>query len=108
VESILINKDERENQGIDKFKNCPTQRALDGWESAPFLSFINAQAESCSRSFVHARPPASTDYCSCQVLRENHFSCDFPSVTGPKTKSVDRDLALRAYFFILQDDLFHI
>jgi hypothetical protein len=37
----------------------PTQRALDGWDSAAFLGFIYAQAESCSRSFVHARPPAS-------------------------------------------------
>jgi len=51
-----------------------TQRALDGWDcpalmrlgwamltgsslarSAPFSSFIYTQAESCSRSFVHAR-----------------------------------------------------
>jgi hypothetical protein len=62
----------------------------------------------CGIFRLYPHPPASTDYCSCQVLRENHFSCDFPSVTGPKTKSVDRDLALRAYFFILQDDLFHI
>jgi hypothetical protein len=71
---------------------------LDGWDSAPFSGFIYTQAESCSRSFVHARPPASTDYCSCQVLRENHFSCGFPSATGPKTKSADRDLALRQIF----------
>jgi len=27
-------------------KTCPTQRALDGWDSAPFLGFIYAQAES--------------------------------------------------------------
>jgi hypothetical protein len=37
----------------------PTKRALDGWDSAAFSGFIYAQAESCSRSFVHARPPAS-------------------------------------------------
>jgi len=35
-------------------KKRPTKRALDGWDSAPFLGFIFAQAESCSRSFVHA------------------------------------------------------
>jgi len=32
-----------------------TKRALDGWDSAPFLVFIYTQTESCSRSFVHAR-----------------------------------------------------
>jgi len=36
-------------------KRRPTKRALDGWESAPFSGFIYTQAESCSRSFVHAR-----------------------------------------------------
>jgi hypothetical protein len=40
-------------------KPHPTKRALDGWDSAPFSGFIYTQAESCSRSFVHARPPAS-------------------------------------------------
>jgi len=39
-------------------KGKPTKRALDGWDSAPFLSFIYTQAESCSRSFIHVRPPA--------------------------------------------------
>jgi len=37
----------------------PTKRALDGWDSAAFSSIFHAQTESCSRSFVHARPPAS-------------------------------------------------
>jgi hypothetical protein len=85
-----------------------TPRALDAGESAAFSSIFLASSFFLLSNRIHARPSASTDYCSCQVLRENHFSCDFPSVTGPKTKSVDRDLALRAYFFILQDDLFHI
>ena len=37
----------------------PTKRALDGWDSAAFSGFSYTQAESCSRSFIHARPPAS-------------------------------------------------
>ena len=56
----------------------PTKRALDGWgcqapmrfvwamlaggslaQSAAFSSIFHAQTESCSRSFIHARPPAS-------------------------------------------------
>jgi hypothetical protein len=40
-------------------QNSPTKRALDGWDSAAFSGFIYTQAESCSRSFVHTRPPAS-------------------------------------------------
>jgi hypothetical protein len=28
-------------------------------QSAAFSGFIYAQAESCSRSFIHVRPPAS-------------------------------------------------
>ena len=40
-------------------KGWLTQRALDGWDSAALLSFIYTQAESCSRSFVHARPLAA-------------------------------------------------
>ena len=42
-----------------KAKSHLTKRALDGWDSAPLSGFIYTQAESCSRSFVHARPPAS-------------------------------------------------
>jgi hypothetical protein len=38
----------------------PTPRALDGWDSVAFSSFINAQTESCSQSFIHARPPQVT------------------------------------------------
>ena len=40
-------------------KKRPTKRALDGWDSAPFSGFIYTRTESCSRSFIHARPPAS-------------------------------------------------
>ena len=40
-------------------KNGLTQRALDGWDSAPFSGFIYTRTESCSRSFIYARPPAS-------------------------------------------------
>ena len=40
-------------------KHRPTQRALDGWESTAFSGIIYARTESCSRSFIHARPPAS-------------------------------------------------
>jgi hypothetical protein len=40
-------------------KSGLTKRALDGWDSAAFSSIFHAQAESCSRSFFHARPPAS-------------------------------------------------
>jgi hypothetical protein len=47
-----------QNKKIDK-NRCPTKRALDGWDSAPFSDFIYARTESCSRSFVHARPPES-------------------------------------------------
>jgi hypothetical protein len=36
-----------------------TQRALDGWDSAAFSGIFYAQAESCSQSFVHARPAAA-------------------------------------------------
>jgi hypothetical protein len=40
-------------------ENRPTKRALDGWDSAAFSGFIYTQAESCSQSFIHIRPPAS-------------------------------------------------
>jgi hypothetical protein len=36
-----------------------TKRALDGWDSVAFSGFIYTQAESCSRSFIYVRPPAS-------------------------------------------------
>jgi hypothetical protein len=42
-----------------KVKGGLTMRALDGWDSAPSSSFIYTRTESCSRSFIHARPPAS-------------------------------------------------
>ena len=44
---------------IERQKNCPTKRALDGWDSAAFSGFIYARTESCSQSFIYARPPAS-------------------------------------------------
>jgi len=37
----------------------PTQRAADGGDSAAFSGFFHAQAESCSRSFISARPTAA-------------------------------------------------
>jgi hypothetical protein len=37
----------------------PTKRAADGGDSAAFSGFFYAQAESCSRSFIHARPTAA-------------------------------------------------
>ena len=40
-------------------KSGLTKRALDGWDSAAFTGIFYAQAESCSRSFIHVRPPAS-------------------------------------------------
>ena len=40
-------------------KKRPTKRALDGWDSAPFSGIFHTRTESCSRSFIHARPPAS-------------------------------------------------
>jgi len=42
-----------------KSKGLPTKRALDGWDSAAFSGIFYAQTESCSWSFIHARPPAS-------------------------------------------------
>jgi len=42
-----------------KDKHGLTKRALDGWDSAAFSGFFYTQAESCSHSFIHARPPAS-------------------------------------------------
>jgi len=36
-----------------------TKRALDGWDSPAFSSIFLVRTESCSRSFVHAHPPAS-------------------------------------------------
>ena len=50
---------ERKKAGNFQAKNGLTKRALDGWDSAAFSGFFYAQAESCSRSFVHARPPPS-------------------------------------------------
>ena len=41
------------------YQQRPTKRALDGWDSAAFSGFFYTRTESCSRSFVHARPPAS-------------------------------------------------
>jgi len=40
-------------------KGSPTKRALDGWDSAPFSGFFYTRTESCFRSFIYARPPAS-------------------------------------------------
>ncbi len=37
----------------------PTKRALDGWDSAAFSGFFYTRTESCSWSFIYARPPAS-------------------------------------------------
>jgi len=47
------------SKGSGKPAGCPTKRALDGWDSAAFSGFFYTQAESCSWSFIHARPPAS-------------------------------------------------
>ena len=47
------------NKSKSPQNHCPTQRALDGWDSAPFSGFFYTRTESCSRSFIHARPPAS-------------------------------------------------
>jgi MFS-type transporter involved in bile tolerance (Atg22 family) len=42
------------------FRQCRrTKHALDGWDSAAFSGIFLARTESCSRSFIHARPPAS-------------------------------------------------
>ena len=37
-------------------KNGLTKRALDGWDSAAFSGFFYTRTESCSQSFIHARP----------------------------------------------------
>jgi len=47
------------NQRSGKPAGCPTKRALDGWDSAAFSGFFYTRTESCSRSFISARPPAS-------------------------------------------------
>ncbi len=47
------------NHRLGKQAGCPTKRALDGWDSAAFSGFIYTRTESCSQSFIHARPPAS-------------------------------------------------
>jgi hypothetical protein len=36
-----------------------TKRAADGGDSAAFSGFFHAQAESCSWSFIYARPTAA-------------------------------------------------
>ena len=84
-----------------------TKHALGVWDSAAFSGFFHTRTESYSQSFIHARPPASTDYCSCQVLRKVHLFQAFSRDNGPETKFADQDLALTADLFILQADLFH-
>jgi hypothetical protein len=42
-----------------KPKSRRTKRVADGGDSAAFSGFFYTQAESCSRSFIHARPTAA-------------------------------------------------
>jgi len=46
-------------------KPHPTKRALDGWDSAPFSSFIYAQAESCSQVLSTPAHPQVTQAVRC-------------------------------------------
>jgi hypothetical protein len=70
VENAAFHWSKHKNSSFVK-KNCPTKRALDGWDSAAFSGFIYARTESCSRSFVHARPPASNASRWAFVIKAN-------------------------------------
>ncbi len=54
-----------------------TKRAVDGGDSAAFSGFFYTQTESCSWSFIHARPTATNAnrwHALLVVVLENIFS----------------------------------
>ena len=67
-------------------KPCPTKRALDGWDSAPFSDFSYTRIESCSRSFIHARPPASN---ASRWVAKNSGHVEYLETNG-KEKQIQR------------------